>query len=414
MPDENKPVINPQPPPVLPVIPPMAHDASISPPPPVVERKKNQGVDIPPVVTTSKKGGKKSKGKMIVTILGLFVLVGGIAAGVILVQRQQDIRERASAICSGTCTPNDTNCGGDNQGCCVKSNCEYYCDSGITQSGADCEGEGGCDCDAPPPGNGNGNGDTCTNPTCTSVTSDSSSGCLSATSCNLCNADDWAVQRNYCRGPKTNGNCQKCVRCNPGRPLNCDLGCSCPGANPNTCYDHGDYYTTGNDPGRVCATLDCGNTQVDVGYIDNDNDPPYTYLYSATWSDGKDWSECEETPPEETASCVSCTVYDEDWEEVDLTDINIGQTVYFATLGSSNPDGLITKARFKINGTADDSWCDVANLASNDWCEITQKHDTYGYYVQYTIPSASSYRVTSAVYAGEDLGWVPPEPPPRR
>ncbi len=51
-----------------------------------------------PMVTSPPKtsGGKKWGSKRIATILGVFLLVGGVAAGVLLIQQNQDIRERAA------------------------------------------------------------------------------------------------------------------------------------------------------------------------------------------------------------------------------------------------------------------------------------------------------------------------------
>lgn len=104
--------------------------------------------DIPPVVTPPgkpKKGGRK----VIATILGLLVLVGGLGAGVILVRQQQDIRERAAGpgqACtasgvSGTCTTASscnavyrgagsggcTSVAGTVYGCCTGPRCYQEC-----------------------------------------------------------------------------------------------------------------------------------------------------------------------------------------------------------------------------------------------------------------------------------------------
>ena len=88
--------------------------------------------------------------------------------------------------------------------------------------------------------------------------------------------------------------------------------------------------------------------------------------------------------------CEFCKVYDEDWEEItDLSTIAIGQTVYFATRGSTTDPKGITKARFRING--------------GDWQETTTRHGNE-FYISYTIPSAGSYTVESMVY-NPSLGW---------
>ena len=102
--------------------PPPMVDGAYSPPPPIVEEAKSeipstapvpetekatQDIpNIPPVITTSGGGRKKPVGKkMIATILGVLVLVGGVGAGVILVQNQQDIREDAREEGGGYIAP---------------------------------------------------------------------------------------------------------------------------------------------------------------------------------------------------------------------------------------------------------------------------------------------------------------------
>lgn len=52
---------------------------------------------VQPVITSSqpKKKFAGGKGKIIATILGIFLLVGGVGAGIVLVNQQQDVRERA-------------------------------------------------------------------------------------------------------------------------------------------------------------------------------------------------------------------------------------------------------------------------------------------------------------------------------
>jgi len=85
------------------------------------DKIKIDNLDIPPVVAvpgSSKKFGSK---KMIATILGLVVLVGGLATGLFMVKRNQDIREKAYALCysDADCSPGYT-CRVDT-GSCVKS-----------------------------------------------------------------------------------------------------------------------------------------------------------------------------------------------------------------------------------------------------------------------------------------------------
>ena len=75
-------------------------------------------INLPPVVigTTPKK--KFGSGKVIATILGLFLLVGGLGTGTYLVQQNQNIEERAGS-CGGGCGPGYVCDGG---GMCVPRN----------------------------------------------------------------------------------------------------------------------------------------------------------------------------------------------------------------------------------------------------------------------------------------------------
>ncbi len=106
-----------------------------------------------PMVTSPPKtsGGRKWGTKRIATILVLFVLVGGLAAGVLLIQQQQDIRERAAGDwCNpdppGTnygspCEPNGaTDCGADGKA--------TECINNTWHATGECCGE------PPPPGGG--------------------------------------------------------------------------------------------------------------------------------------------------------------------------------------------------------------------------------------------------------------------
>jgi hypothetical protein len=73
--------------------------------------------------------------------------------------------------------------------------------------------------------------------------------------------------------------------------------------------------------------------------------------------------------------------------------MTVGQTVYFATRGSTtHPEG-ITKARFRftVNGVVG-SWQETTNKRGNE------------FYIQYTIPSAGSFKVESMVF-NPSLGW---------
>lgn len=73
------------------------------------------------VITTNANKNRFVGGKVIATILGLFLLVGGIGAGLILTQQNQNLEEKAAQAFTCTCkNPNGTNAG---NGICNGSEC---------------------------------------------------------------------------------------------------------------------------------------------------------------------------------------------------------------------------------------------------------------------------------------------------
>ena len=79
-------------------------DSELPPAPPIVEEAPAEGTaaptfDISSTISPEPPPKKKFGGKkMVATILGLLVLVGGLGAGIVLVQQQQDIRQRAKDV----------------------------------------------------------------------------------------------------------------------------------------------------------------------------------------------------------------------------------------------------------------------------------------------------------------------------
>lgn len=88
--------------------------------------------------TTPKK--KFAGGKIIATILGLFLLVGGVGAGVFLTQQDQNIAEKASANCQpGNCD----GCGSPKKRQACRDQ-KMVVAGATTPSGARCTNENGC------------------------------------------------------------------------------------------------------------------------------------------------------------------------------------------------------------------------------------------------------------------------------
>jgi hypothetical protein len=98
----------------------------------------------PPMVTTP---GKKYGGKRIIaTILGILLLVGGVGAGIVLTQQPQIFKQKAEVVTTYSCA-NDSNCANG-----------YKCEGGICVGNSDTSSCGrNEDPDAPV---------CCTNPTC--------------------------------------------------------------------------------------------------------------------------------------------------------------------------------------------------------------------------------------------------------
>jgi hypothetical protein len=64
--------------------------------------------EIPAMVTPPPPKPRMSGGKIFAAVLGLFLLVGGVGAGVILTGQQQEIRNRAATDTTPTPTPTPT------------------------------------------------------------------------------------------------------------------------------------------------------------------------------------------------------------------------------------------------------------------------------------------------------------------
>lgn len=105
-----------------------------------------------------------------------------------------------------------------------------------------------------------------------------------------------------------------------------------------------------------------------------------------------------------TLACQALKTFDSSWNEIsDLTKLVSGQSVYFAVNGmTAEPQG-VTKARFKINGSATASWCTGTGYSlTGGWCETTNKHNN-DFYIQYTVSSGAT-KVESMVF-NPVLGW---------
>jgi len=111
--------------------------------------------------------------------------------------------------------------------------------------------------------------------------------------------------------------------------------------------------------------------------------------------------------PVSEPECDYCQVYDKNWEQItDLSTLSLGQTVHFATTGSTGSPLGITKARFRIRNGAESVWCSGnGNQVVDNWCETTNWREDVGYFVTYTISASGTYTVGSMVYNQADFSW---------
>lgn len=109
--------------------------------------------------------------------------------------------------------------------------------------------------------------------------------------------------------------------------------------------------------------------------------------------------------PAYTRECRFCKVYDEGWRELPLLKFKLNQKVYLATKGETNASTVNSKARFRINSSAEASWCSGNGLTVvNNWCETTLKHGWDEFYVPYTFTQLGKITIESMVY-NQAIGW---------
>jgi hypothetical protein len=340
--------------------PPPAANSTVPPPPPIIEEQKEGETNIPPVVTTGGKPKGKVGKKVIATILGILFLVGGVSAGVILVQRQQDIREKAAVINgngggggvtptptptliptrapTATPTPTVTDCSFDKSK--AWSTCPAECKDTVK----------------------------------------SLSECYLAAKNWICTGKQW--QPNYadpgncagsCPWPLTNGQC-------------------CP-TSPDNCSNLGSKICI-EDPFVSECTL-----------WDNSCPSGQKYYWKAiAWSENYDelveqYCRAKPTPTPGVglrASCLLIRIFDADWNDItsQLSSLKAGDTIRFTVSGTTS-SGNIDKARFRINSP---TWrTDV----------VAKRPGTNDFYDEYTIPEGvTSFTINAQLHhTSSDVNW---------
>jgi len=101
--------------------------------------------------------------------------------------------------------------------------------------------------------------------------------------------------------------------------------------------------------------------------------------------------------------CEYCRVYDSSWNQL-VQAPRKGQSIYFSTKEVRNNPVYSMKARFRINNSADASWCNKPGLTLvSNWCETTLNR-TDEWYIPYTINQAGRLTVGSMLF-NTDTGW---------
>lgn len=300
-------------------------DGSASPPPP----------EVTSLVTPSKK--KYGTGKIIATILGILILVGGVGAGIALTSQKQLFQQKATSFNCGEDDPNNScvpsaECSGSNNraGNCVKSG-DVCCHSSSPSS---------------TPKSGWGIGDECKNK------------------------------------PGTTGDHCILINC----PYGCKDGC---GENaPGASIKSGNCNELAKEAINLCAQVDLVNA---AGvYCETDsvnaqiNCPQPKCQVTAT-----------STPKPTTSApyCVAIYIYQNDdaWTLVDGDSLQGGVTYRFAVKGS--PVDVIQKAMFKITHSGTTEAIETSTRKPDT--------NTNRFYIEYKVPTdITSLEIKAKVFDG--------------
>jgi hypothetical protein len=433
-----------------------AGGSDIPPTPPIVEpapdggfpEEPSQGSAAPsgdivsPIIDGAPK--KKSAGKkMIATILGLLILVGGLGAGVILVKQQQDIRERAATACK-----TDADCKSgyvcSDKGACVlnatakptetkaptKTPTETKAPTATaTPAQNACEKAGGlcyetsvvkADCsNIGKPING-GVGCSSLSQVCCAK-----AGEPTKTPTPTCAGNEYCAQGQICvngvciagtptptssiscvNAPTTSGQCKHTDGTTASFTGNCVIY-YCPnglGSNGKCgVEDTGVWWKFGS-----CSSLWNSLGVNQCGQIDTvDTNNAYCIPTGQCNSKIVNNSSCSATPtqpggptvtstvaPEATAQCLNIRAFNTSWIELSSTQLaalKAGDIVRFTVAGTAT-SGSFDMARFKINGV--------------QRADVTQKRPgTQEFYDEYVIPSGVTTFTINAQIHHTTLGW---------
>lgn len=360
-----------------------------------------------PIVTTQKK--KFAGGKVIATILGLFLLVGGVGAGIVLVNQNQNIQEKAASNSCTLCLNNVDNpdecypspCGGGNDGGIIKppSHCECgvkpgggckACDDGeVVHCTPDCSGKN-CGND--------GCGGSCGTCSGTSICGGGGPGVCGAPSggCTSTNAI-----LGYCSPPPgfTGDGCIS-AGCGTGQYCHCQGGQSC---DYGICVNQTDFVTACTGDGRQPSHNSDNETAwtcCAAGYVAA---PGLDGCVPATGGGGGTPPGAT-TPPTITASCQNLKAYRTTGElktpmtQTELAALRSGDIINLCVKGIKS-GGSFDKVRFTINGVlqAEQPMNDrIGSTVEGEFCSP--------YTIPQTLPANKTFTFTAEMHH-VTLGW---------
>lgn len=323
---------------------------------------------LPPIVT-SKNKEKKSTGKIIATILGLFLLVGGIGAGVLLVNQNQDIREKADESEINDCEAFGNTC----RNSCLSSEIQMpaLCDFGSNK--ICCAVKTSTPIPSKlPNGNPCSSNDQCISNYCDPVDKQCkdrpSENCPKVPSCQV----DHLGEESYCGGVDDQYWCTNII--GDWGVLKCSLPNNECEKQPNGTYTY--------DAGTGYCLDTTHNVNCDAGERCSDEPDPRCIGSTPTSS------------PIPQASCTSVKAYATDWtyiQPINLPSLKAGDSVNFCVLGTSSIVGF-DKAKVTVNAT---TLGETTNKrpSSDDFCSL------------YTIPEGTNtFNITAQIHHAT-LGW---------
>ena len=377
--------------------PPTFPDTADIPPAP---QEASEPINIPPIITSSNTPKKRSE-KLIATILGIFLLVGAIGAGVVLVGQKQDIREKAVGQCPviNGCVADheESECNDSGEMCTV-----YIGEPGYESNSTVCS-VAGTQCGT--------SGYYC-------MIFGSCHACIKYTTCywkaTNCVADVSCGTPTYTPTPEPTPQPENCGRCsNLPESQGCwvtwtDLNGGCDSDFYNNRYEKcpdsrctGTPTPTPTGTLRVCNASCQADEQCSTGYCTNagvcrnpscpsDTDCICTGTPTPTPTPTP---RVTPTPTPGSAMCMAVKAYDTNWNlltGVQLSALSAGSVIRFTISGI--PADQIDKARFTINGVLGPE-------------TINKKPGTNEYYVEYTIPAGVySFTITAQIHH-LTLGW---------